>query len=263
MRAVEFLREFEFKNPFASTPAPAPAPSPAPAQATKPATAPVQGQAADVKTTPKFTPNTTAPKEPPEFNPAAHKNLLQQVAEKLGFKVNSLSQLLANANEETKKWTSATEEFVYSDPARVTRIFSTNMPTIEIAKYYMGLNNPVAFANRAYANRLGNGDEASGDGWRYRGRGFIHCTGKANYLKAGELAHPKNPTIYVDNPNLLSSSPKESALASVHWFKHNVGLKASDKKAASTINPVMKGKERLQGTKIQKQELLKKKKAKK
>lgn len=271
MRAVEFLKEFELKNPFASKTAPASAPTPVgQAQAIKQQTTPVpaQGQSATVKPVPKFTPNTHAPAEAPEFNPAEHKTLLQKIAEKLGFKINALSQLLSNASVETRKWTKATEVFAYDpnkpgEPERVSRIFTTNMPTPEIAKYYMSLNNPVAFANRAYANRLGNGDEASGDGWRYRGRGFIHCTGKENYLKAGRYAHPNNPTIYVNNPDLLSSNPKESALASVHWFKNEVGTKASDKKAATKVNPKMKGQERVQGAKIERDKLLKQQKGKK
>ena len=46
--------------------------------------------------------------------------------------------------------------------------------------------NPKKIANVVYASRMGNGGQASGDGWKHRGRGYIQLTGKNNYTKFGE-----------------------------------------------------------------------------
>lgn len=72
---------------------------------------------------------------------------------------------------------------------------------------------PEKIANRVYANRLGNGDEDSGDGWRYRGRGFIQLTGKDNYREAGRFLHLD----MVSQPELAEGLEAAARTAAWYW----------------------------------------------
>lgn len=75
--------------------------------------------------------------------------------------------------------------------------------------------NPERIANRVYGNRMGNGDETSGDGWKYRGRGALQLTGKANYQKFADYL--KKPEI-MTNPDLVAT---EYAFESAMFFFDN------------------------------------------
>lgn len=89
-------------------------------------------------------------------------------------------------------------------------IFGKYFQTDAIAKAYE--RQPQRIANRAYANRMANGDEASGDGWKYRGRGALQLTGKANYQAfADYIGRPDVMT----NPDLVAG---ELCFESALWF---------------------------------------------
>jgi len=62
---------------------------------------------------------------------------------------------------------------------------------------------PQKIANRVYANRMGNGNEYSGDGWRYRGRGLIQLTGRANYTQYADTRQVD----VVQTPNPVATDP--------------------------------------------------------
>jgi putative chitinase len=85
-------------------------------------------------------------------------------------------------------------------------------------------HNPQRIANHVYANRYGNGDEASGDGWRYRGRGFIQTTFKANYADASAAIF--DDARLVVHPELLADPNNAAMAAGYYWIEHGCGLLA-------------------------------------
>ncbi|MEO7494805.1 MAG: glycoside hydrolase family 19 protein [Massilia sp.] len=99
---------------------------------------------------------------------------------------------------------------------RLRQVWPQRFPTDAAAEACS--HNPEKLANKVYASRMGNGDEASGDGWKYRGRGLIQLTGHENYarfataMKVDALA----------NPDLLQQ-PAGAALSAA-WFWQSKGL---------------------------------------
>jgi putative chitinase len=94
--------------------------------------------------------------------------------------------------------------------------WSNRFPTQEIAAQYE--RQPEKIANKVYADRLGNGSEESGDGWKYRGRGAIQCTGKSAYEACGKSLGLD----LIGSPELLEQP--SGAIASAGWFWDTRGL---------------------------------------
>ena len=90
-------------------------------------------------------------------------------------------------------------------------IFGKYFPTDALARAYE--RQPMKIANRVYANRMGNGDEASGDGWKYRGRGPLQLTGKNNYRAFGKYIGREQEIL--DNPDIVAN---ELGFESALWF---------------------------------------------
>jgi len=112
------------------------------------------------------------------------------------------------------------EENLNYKAATLMRLWPKRFPTLDVANQYAG--NPQKIANSVYANRMGNRDEASGDGWRFRGRGCIQTTGHANYYHAGQALGVD----FVMNPDLVSTPMYAALTAGFFWSTHKLNQKA-------------------------------------
>ena len=107
------------------------------------------------------------------------------------YDINSparMAAFMAQCAHESNNFTALEENLNYKPPT-LRKLFGKYFPTDELAaEYCLKPNKQEAIANRIYANRMGNGPEESGDGFRYKGRGLIQLTGKDNYtFFAGSL----------------------------------------------------------------------------
>lgn len=120
-------------------------------------------------------------------------------------KAHFLSQLLHESNN----FKCVSENLNYSSQGLMST-FRKYFPDLETANKYA--RKPEMIANKVYSNRMGNGDEASGDGWKYRGRGDVQITGKNNYQ-----AYKDHSGIdVITNPELLLLPA--NAMDSSGWF---------------------------------------------
>ena len=140
---------------------------------------------------------------------------------------NRMAAFLAQCSHESGGFTALKENLNYK-PATLRKIFGKYFPTDELANEYCNRpNKQEAIANRVYANRMGNGPESSGDGYKFRGRGPIQLTGKDNYTAFAKDV--KRPDV-LTNPDIVAT---ELAFESALWFFNKNGLFAIADKGVS------------------------------
>jgi putative chitinase len=157
----------------------------------------------------------------PEFNaqlPAAGINTPKRLA-----------YFFATVMEETAGMTEFIEtKFLFKDPARAKEFFPTNLGKMTLQEI-KNLGHGELFANTVYANNhTGNGDASTGDGYRFRGRGVFHLTGRDNYRRVGGQN-------YIMNPDLILIPSHSVKIASIFWNKNGLNSKVDALKSHISI----------------------------
>jgi len=122
-----------------------------------------------------------------------------------------LAHFLAQCALESTGFTATVENLNYS-AQRIPQVFGKYFKGVDPTPY---AHNPAKLGNRVYANRMGNGDEASGDGFKFRGRGYIQLTGKNNYTSFSTFVGED----CVANPDLVAT--KYPLASAAFYFNSN------------------------------------------
>ena len=141
---------------------------------------------------------------------------------KWGVSVAALPMFLAQLAHESRMFERMVESLNYTKAAQIRRTWPKRFANNSAAVAFV--RKPERLANFVYADRIGNGDAASGDGWKYRGRGLIQITGKDNYRDAGEaLGLP-----LLEEPELLEDLVHAADAAGWFWKSHGLNRFASN-----------------------------------
>ena len=143
-----------------------------------------------------------------------------------------LAHFLAQCGHESGGFKAVQENLNYSSKG-LMGIFGRYFPTLALAEAYA--RKPEKIASRVYGGRMGNGPEATGEGYKYRGRGYIQLTGKDNYSAFDKFV----PEDILANPDLVAT---KYLLMSAAWFFNKNGLWAICDKGADqgTVTAVTK-----------------------
>ena len=125
------------------------------------------------------------------------------------------ASFIGQASHESGNFKTLEENLQYRAET-LMRVWPKRFPTLEFAKQYE--KNPKKIANSVYSNRMGNRDEASGDGHRFRGRGLFQLTGHSNYFHAGKALGED----FVMNPDLVATPMFAALTAGFFWNTHKL-----------------------------------------
>ena len=151
------------------------------------------------------------------------------------YKINTparVAAFLAQTGHESGNYSTRIENLNYGE-AGLLKTFKKYF-TPALAKAYA--RQPIKIANRVYANRMMNGNEASGDGWRFRGKGLIQTTGKENHVNFAKFAEMtlEDATAYMLTP--------AGAILSAIWFWGSRNLNAyADKGDITGMTKIING----------------------
>ncbi|MGO1068411.1 glycoside hydrolase family 19 protein [Lysobacter sp. CA199] len=149
-----------------------------------------------------------------------HEPLLRAMHRHAITKPRRVAHFLAQIGHESGGLLRVDENLNYS-ASRLLEVFEDHFSPATAAQY---AGQPARIANRAYALRNGNGDEASGDGYRYRGRSPVHLTGRDNYRWiAGQIGVPLEA-----EPDLALQVENGAAVAAAYWSGRGLNLLADE-----------------------------------
>jgi putative chitinase len=152
-------------------------------------------------------------------SPAVWASVLNPACEKYAINTRDrVAAFWAQTGYESASFNCLQEDLNYSSSLRLMKVWPKRFPTEALAQLY--IQNPEKLANYVYQKRLGNGDAASGDGFRYLGRGIIQITGRSNYAALSKVL----AFDFVQEPERLLE-PKWAALSAA-WFWASNGLNA-------------------------------------
>ena len=144
---------------------------------------------------------------------------------------NRIAGFMGQAMAETGGLRTLVENLNYHMTA-LTKVWPTRFKDLDTAAQYH--RKPEKIANHVYASRMGNGDEASGDGWKYRGRGIFQLTGKANYEAAGKALGVD----LVSDPDQVAQ-PRMAALTAGWYWDQNRMNELADKGNVDALGRVV------------------------